>query len=150
MGSFECECFCSIKERKSQLFLLWTLILALNQDLKNKSSIMISDSEIWFSSPCDMQILSKNPLRNLIASSPLAPISRSFIADDCGVTGPSLVAQMVKDLPVMLETWVQSLGQEDSLEKGLATHSNILAWRIPWTEEPGGLASIGSQRFRHE
>ena len=94
---------------------------------------MISDSEIWFSSPCDMQILSKNPLRNLIASSPLAPISRSFIADDCGVTGPSLVAQMVKDLPVMLETLVRSLDWGDPLEKETATYSSILTWRIPWT-----------------
>ena len=46
---------------------------------------------------------------------------------------------MVKNLPAMLETWVQSLGQEDSLEKRMVTHSSILAWRIPWTEEPGGL-----------
>ena len=53
---------------------------------------------------------------------------------------------MVKDLPAMLETWVQSLGQEDPLEKGMATNSSILAWRIPWTEEPGRLQSIGSQR----
>ena len=51
----------------------------------------------------------------------------------------SLVVQMVKHLPAMQETWVQSLGQEDPLEKGIATHSSILAWRIPWTEEPGGL-----------
>ena len=51
----------------------------------------------------------------------------------------SLVAQMVKNLPAMQETWVQSLGGEDPLEKGMATHSNILAWRIPWTEEPGRL-----------
>ena len=51
----------------------------------------------------------------------------------------SLVAQMVKNLPAMQETWVGSLGQEDPLEKGLATHSSILAWRIPWTEEPGRL-----------
>ena len=58
----------------------------------------------------------------------------------------SLVAQMVKNLPAMLETWVQSLGREDLLEKGMATHSSILAWRIPWTEEPGGLQSIGSHR----
>ena len=49
----------------------------------------------------------------------------------------SLVAQMVKNLPEMRETWVQSLGQEDFLEKGIATQSSILAWRIPWTEEPG-------------
>ena len=55
------------------------------------------------------------------------------------------VAQMVKNLPVMQETLVRSLGQEDSLEKGMATHSSILAWRIPWTEEPGGLQSMGWQ-----
>ena len=51
----------------------------------------------------------------------------------------SLVAQMVKNLPEMRETWVQSLGWDDPLEKGMATHSNVLAWRIPWTDEPGGL-----------
>ena len=58
----------------------------------------------------------------------------------------SLVAQMVKYLPAMQETQVQSLGWEDPLEKGMATHSSILAWRIPWTEEPGGLQSMGLQR----
>ena len=62
----------------------------------------------------------------------------------------SLVAQTVKNLPAMQEAWVQSLGQKDPLEKGMATHSSILAWRIPWTEEPGGLQSIGSQRIRQD
>ena len=62
----------------------------------------------------------------------------------------SLMAQMVKNLPEMQETWVQSLGQEDPLEKGMATHSSILAWRIPWTEEPDGLQSIGLQRVGHD
>ena len=57
-----------------------------------------------------------------------------------------LVAQMVKNLPAMRETWVLSLGWDDPLEEGIATHSSILAWRIPWTEEPGGLQSVGSQR----
>ena len=57
----------------------------------------------------------------------------------------SLVAQMVTNLPAMQETQVSSLGQEDPLEKGMATHSSILAWRIPWTEEPGGLQSMDSQ-----
>ena len=57
-----------------------------------------------------------------------------------------LVAQMVKNLPAKQETQVQSLGQEDLLEKGMATHSSILAWRIPWREEPGGLQSIRPQR----
>ena len=56
---------------------------------------------------------------------------------------------MVKNTAAMQETQVQSLGQEDPLEKGMATHSSILAWRIPWTEEPGELQSIGSQRFGH-
>ena len=59
-------------------------------------------------------------------------------------------AEMVRNLPAMQETWVQSLGQEDPLEKGMATHSSILAWRIPWTEEPGMLQSMGSQRVRHK
>ena len=53
--------------------------------------------------------------------------------------GASLVAQLVKNLPAMRETWVRSLGWEDPLEEGMATDSSILAWRIPWTEEPGGL-----------
>ena len=57
--------------------------------------------------------------------------------------------QTVKNLPAMQETWVRSLGWEDPLEKEMATHSNILAWRIPWTEEPCGLQSMGSQRVRH-
>ena len=54
---------------------------------------------------------------------------------------------MIKNLPAMQETWVRSLGWEDPLEKGIAAHSNILAWRIPWTEEPGGLLSMGSQEL---
>ena len=62
----------------------------------------------------------------------------------------SLVAQMVKNPPAMWETWVWLLGWEDPLEKGMATHSSIFAWRIPWTEEPGGLHSIGWQRVRHD
>ena len=61
----------------------------------------------------------------------------------------SLVVQMLKHLPTMQETQVQSLGREDPLEKEMATHSSILAWKIPWTEERGGLQSIGSQRIEH-
>ena len=57
------------------------------------------------------------------------------------------MAQQVKKLPVMQETWVRSLGWEDPLEKGMATHSSALAWRIPWTEEPGRLQSVGSQEL---
>ena len=65
-------------------------------------------------------------------------------------TSASQVVQTVKNLPAMWETWVQSLGQEDPLEKEMATHSSIPASRIPWTEEPGGLQSMGSQRVRHD
>ena len=61
-----------------------------------------------------------------------------------------VVAQMVKSLPALWEIWVQSLGQEDLLEKGMATHSNILAWKIPWLEEPHGLQSMWLQRVRHD
>ena len=62
----------------------------------------------------------------------------------------SLVAQMIKNFPAVQEICVRSLGWEDSLEKEMATHSSILAWRSPWTEEPGGLQSMESQRVRHD
>ena len=60
------------------------------------------------------------------------------------------MAQTVKHLPTMRETWVRSLGREDPLEKAMATHSSTLAWKIPWTEEPGRLQSMGSQRVGHD
>ena len=66
------------------------------------------------------------------------------------MNGAPLVAQMVKNLPAMWETWVRSLDQQDPLEKGMATYSSVLAWRILWTEEPGGLQSMGSQRVGHD
>ena len=61
----------------------------------------------------------------------------------------SLVAQMVKNLPAMRKTWVRSLGWEDPVEEGMVTHSSVLAWRFPWTEEPGGLQYTGLQRAGH-
>ena len=64
-----------------------------------------------------------------------------------GVYGTFLVAQMVKNLLAMQEIWVQSLSQEDPLAKGMATNSSILAWTIPWTEEPGGLQSMGLKKL---
>ena len=66
------------------------------------------------------------------------------------IPGASLMAQTVKNLSAMQETLVRSLGQKDPLEKGMATHSSILAWRVPWTEEPGGLQSMGSQRVGYD
>ena len=67
-----------------------------------------------------------------------------------GGSGISLVAQMLKCLSTMQETWVQSLGQEDPLEKEMAIYPSTIAWKIPWTEEPGRLQSVGSQRVRHD
>ena len=64
--------------------------------------------------------------------------------------GASLVAKLIKNLPAMQETWVQSLGWEDPLEMGMATHSSVLARKIPWTKEPGRLQSMGSQRVGHD
>ena len=63
---------------------------------------------------------------------------------------PLVMAQTVQNPPALQETWVRSLGQEDPLEEGVATHSSILAWTNPWTEEPGGLQSTGSQRVGHD
>ena len=77
-------------------------------------------------------------------------LSVLLTADKCSLSWASLVAQMVKNLPAMQETWVRFLGWEDPSEKGMATHSSILAWRIPWTEKPGGLQSMGLQRVRHD
>ena len=73
----------------------------------------------------------------------------SVLAAGVGIMGLSLVVKTVKNRPAMQDTQVRSLGQEDPLEEGMATHSSIPAWRIPWTEEPGGLQSLGSQRVRH-
>ena len=64
--------------------------------------------------------------------------------------GASLVAQMAKNLPAMWETWVQSLGSEDPLEKEMTIYFSILAWKIPWTVEPGGLQFMGSKRVRYD
>ena len=69
---------------------------------------------------------------------------------DVEKNGASLVAQRLKRLPAVWETWVRSLSWEDPLEKEMATYSSMLAWRIPWMEEPGGLQSTGSQRVGHD
>ena len=79
----------------------------------------------------------------------LLPSGRLSFRQSLNLSGP-YVAQLVKHLPAMRETWVQFLGQEVPLEKEMATHSSILAWRIPWTEEPGGLQPMLWQRVRHD
>ena len=92
-------------------------------------------SNIWVSGLKDKEKLSMLALRHFCKST---------------VWGTSLVAQMVKNLPAVQETQVWSLGQEDPLEWGMATHSSIVAWRILWMEEPGRLQSTGSQRVGHD
>ena len=77
-------------------------------------------------------------------------IKQSFLEFSPVLLKASLVAQTVNNLPAMQETWVQSLSEEDPLEEEIATHSSILGWRIPWTEEPGGLQSVGLQRVGHD
>ena len=74
----------------------------------------------------------------------------NFLQLSSDTTGTSLVAQTVKRLPTVRETWVWSLGQEDPLEKAMAPHSSTLAWKIPWTEECSRLQSMGSQRVGHD
>ena len=76
-------------------------------------------------------------------------VNTDYLVWICYCTRHSLVAQTVKSLPVVQETRVRSLGQEDPLEKEMATHSSILAWKIPWVEEFGRLQSMGSQRVGH-
>ena len=75
----------------------------------------------------------------------LKRVTNAMVGEDA-----SLVAQMVKRLPTVLETWVWATGQKDPLEKEMATCSSTLAWKIPWTEEPGRLQPMGSQRVRHD
>ena len=82
------------------------------------------------------------------SSKQFGPIARDLKGTRCHWA--SLVAQMVKNLPAMRETWVLSLGWEDLLEEGMESRSSILAWRIPWTEEPGRLQSMESQRVGHD
>ena len=88
------------------------------------------------------------PLKEL-SRSPTQGLSSQIWPAPCSSVCPSLVAQTVKNLPAMQEIQVRSLVWEDPLEKGMAAHSSILAWRILWTEEPGGLQSMELQRVRH-
>ena len=97
--------------------------------------------------------IAPNILKPLISQSDFINIWQVFIVFFSGAFfsfSTALVALRLKPLPPMQETWVRSLGPEDPLEKEMATHSSILAWRIPWTEEPGGLQSTGLQRVGHD
>ena len=85
-----------------------------------------------------------------LSFNPTINISMGEICSLVNFNWDSVVAQRLKPLPAMRETRVRSLGWDDPLEKEMATHSSILVWKIPWTEEPGGLQSMGSQRVRRD
>ena len=120
-----------------------TLCNPSNCSLPVSSVHGISQQEYWsglpFPPPGDL------PDPGIAPKSPASPALQADSLPTEPGGSPSLEAQMVKNRPAMCETQIQSLGWEDPLEKGMATHSSILAWRFPWTEEPGGLQSMGSQ-----
>ena len=104
----------------------------------------ILQAKSWSGSPC--------PPPGDLPNPGIEPVSLMSLALAGGffTTWASLIAHLVKNLPTMQETQVQSLGQEGPVEEEMATHSSILAWRIPWTEEPDGLQSIGLQRVGYD
>ena len=118
-------------------------------------SVGFSRQEYWsglsFPSPGDLPDPGMEPESSALAGGffTTEPPGKPYIILSYTYLWPSLVAQMVKRLPTMWETWVRSLGREDPLEKVMATHSSILAWKIPWMEELGWLLSMGLQRVGH-
>ena len=102
--------------------------------------------------PCTLHLLeSHHPIFQLAFKPSFSKISSlSTSLPSIYASGACLVAQTIKNLPAVRETCVGSLGWEDPLEEGMATHFSILVWRIPWTEEPGGLQSMGLQRVRQD
>ena len=150
------------------LFLLWLHLFILSGVISSliSSSILgtYQPGEFIFQCPIFLPFHSAHGVLKARISSSCVPKLRSCMfesayckapnqgkyLDKCYNVWASLVAQRLKRLPAMQETWVRSLGWEDPLEKEMATHSSILAWRIPWTEEPGGLQSTGSQRVGHD
>ena len=123
------------------------IFLHLTKDIYKKTlqlaNILLNDESLVFS------LLLRGTKKKKVCSYHFCPaIYQRFKPVHWGKA--SLVAQMVKCLPAVWETWVQSLGWEDPLEKEMATHSSTLAWKIPWIEEPGRLQSMGSQRVRHD
>ena len=126
------------------------LLPSLFYSLQYLTYVLCSDTQSW-PALCDRTACSPpgSSVHGIFQARILEWVAISFSIDFFPggfFPGSSLVAQRLKHLPAMQETWLQSLGWENPLEKEMATHSSILAWRIPWTEEPGGLQSTGLQR----
>ena len=125
-------------------------------DNRKNCLVIIYENVLVFRKYMLMNLDVRHPdIRNLLSNGPTKIIIITWmeieVGMDIGISiEASLVAQRVKNLHAMWETQVRSLGWEDPLQKGMATHSSILAWRIPWTEEPGGLQSTGSRRVGHD
>ena len=125
-------------------------------DNRKNCLVIIYENVLVFRKYMLMNLDVRHPdIRNLLSNGPTKIIIITWmeieVGMDIGISiEASLVAQRVKNLTAMWETQVRSLGWEDPLQKGMATHSSILAWRIPWTEEPGGLQSTGSRRVGHD
>ena len=133
------------------LQLCLTLYHPMDHSLLGSVSLTFSRQEYWSGLPRAPPGAVPNPrLLHLLhwqaGSLPQAPFGKPLYR----IWVASLVAQLVKNLPAVQETWIWSLGWEDPLENEMATHSSILAWKIPWTEEPGRLQSMGSQRVGHD
>ena len=101
---------------------------------------------VWVEFPFEIGFLKLWPVLHCFS----IPSPRSFLEGPCHLQARNLVAQMVKCMSTVRETWVRSLGREDPLEKEMAIYSSTIAWKIPWTEEPGRLQSMGSQRVGHD
>ena len=137
---------------------LWTVAL------QSPLSMGFSRQEYWSGSPLPSPgDLPDTEFKRVFSATPVLkadslPLSHQgspnhnivLVKLNCHNVWVSLVAQMVKNLPAMKETWIQSLGWEDPLEEGMATYSSILVWRIQWTEEPGGLQFMGLQSLGHD
>ena len=123
----------------------WLDLLAVQETLKSLLQHCSSKASILQSSAFFIVQLS----HSYMTTGKMIALTRwTFVSKP--MSRASLVAQRLKRLPAMRETWVRSLGWEDPLEKEMATHSSILAWRIPWTEDPGELQFTGSQRVGHD
>ena len=133
-----CMGILSINSVDSYIYSVYSLLYSLQQVFCNKSITQISV----------IKTLQKFIFQNKIQS--YLTVSTDSNQFDAFIKRASLVAQRVKNLPTMWETHVQSLGREDPLEKEMATHSSTLAWKLPWTEKPGRVQSMGSQRVGHD